>query len=134
IRGGRKGRRERITRRREHIAAPAGDHVPQQHVMTSQSHRHLALMLLPQTGRRLDVGEQEGDHPRGRFRHGRNDTAGSARATSPELAGPPAHSTRSEIHGAPPTLRPVPEFAAFDQRGYPTVSARDGYAAWHVTY
>ena len=28
----------------------------------------------------------------------------------------------------------MPEFAAFDQRGYPTVSARDGYAAWHVTY
>jgi SAM-dependent methyltransferase len=28
----------------------------------------------------------------------------------------------------------VPEFEAFDQRGYPTVSARDGYGAWHVTY
>jgi SAM-dependent methyltransferase len=28
----------------------------------------------------------------------------------------------------------VPEFATFDQRRYPTVSAREGYAAWHPTY
>ncbi len=28
----------------------------------------------------------------------------------------------------------MPEFATFDQRRYPTVSAREGYAAWHVTY
>jgi SAM-dependent methyltransferase len=28
----------------------------------------------------------------------------------------------------------VPEFATFDQRRYPTVSAREGYAAWHMTY
>jgi SAM-dependent methyltransferase len=28
----------------------------------------------------------------------------------------------------------VPDFAAFDQRRYPTVSACDGYAAWHLTY
>ena len=28
----------------------------------------------------------------------------------------------------------MPEFATFDQRRYPTVSAREGYAAWHPTY
>jgi SAM-dependent methyltransferase len=28
----------------------------------------------------------------------------------------------------------VPEFRAFDQRGYRTVSARDGYGAWQPTY
>jgi SAM-dependent methyltransferase len=28
----------------------------------------------------------------------------------------------------------VPEFRTFDQRGYPTVSARDGYGAWQPTY
>lgn len=28
----------------------------------------------------------------------------------------------------------MPEFAAFDQRGYPTVSTRQGYAAWQPTY
>ncbi len=28
----------------------------------------------------------------------------------------------------------MPDFAAFDQRRYPVVSARDGYAAWHITY
>ena len=28
----------------------------------------------------------------------------------------------------------MPDFAAFDQRHYPIVPARDGYAAWHVTY
>jgi len=28
----------------------------------------------------------------------------------------------------------VPDFATFDQRGYPTVSAREGYGAWQPTY
>ena len=28
----------------------------------------------------------------------------------------------------------VPEFAAFDQRGYPTVATRDGYAGWQPSY
>ena len=28
----------------------------------------------------------------------------------------------------------MPEFRTFDQRGYPTVSARDGYGAWQLTY
>jgi SAM-dependent methyltransferase len=28
----------------------------------------------------------------------------------------------------------VPEFATFDQRGYPTVSVRDGYGAWQPSY
>jgi SAM-dependent methyltransferase len=28
----------------------------------------------------------------------------------------------------------VPDFATFDRRRYPTVSARDGYAAWQPTY
>lgn len=28
----------------------------------------------------------------------------------------------------------MPEFAAFDQRRYPTVSAREGYARWQSTY
>ena len=28
----------------------------------------------------------------------------------------------------------VPEFATFDQRGYPTVSVREGYGAWQPSY
>jgi SAM-dependent methyltransferase len=28
----------------------------------------------------------------------------------------------------------VPEFASFDQRGYPTVSVREGYGAWQPSY
>ena len=28
----------------------------------------------------------------------------------------------------------MPDFAAFDQRGYPTVSVREGYGAWQSTY
>jgi len=28
----------------------------------------------------------------------------------------------------------MPEFSSFDQRGYPSVSARDGYALWAATY
>ena len=28
----------------------------------------------------------------------------------------------------------MPEFATFDQRGYPTVSVRDGYGAWQPSY
>jgi len=28
----------------------------------------------------------------------------------------------------------VPDFATFDQRGYPTVSAREGYGAWQPSY
>src|SRR5205814_1516667 len=32
------------------------------------------------------------------------------------------------------TLTAVPDFATFDQRGYPTVSARQGYGAWEPSY
>ena len=28
----------------------------------------------------------------------------------------------------------MPEFATFDQRGYPTVSVREGYGAWQPSY
>jgi hypothetical protein len=28
----------------------------------------------------------------------------------------------------------MPDFATFDRRGYRTVSAREGYAAWQPTY
>src|SRR6185295_10148293 len=35
---------------------------------------------------------------------------------------------------APAYAAAVPEFAAFDQRGYPTVSVREGYGAWQPSY